>query len=563
MNQAWSGAIAWVVMAAALAAPVYAQSLPRILADPSTASAHYLPDFSYAGYGFGAEAVPTASGQVVSVSDYGAVANDERDDSAGVLAAIEAANAVQGPVIVRFPPGRFIITEILFIERGNIVVQGAGRGSAGTTLYFPRPLRIADRTHRLDELRAYLRELDKRQREPERNLDVIFSEYSWSGGFIWVGAPGGRPAPYLERFDRPERVLARANEGRRGERSLRVARSDRLRLGQIVRIDWNNRRGPNGPLLRELYGDAAEMAGSHHWTTPNRPLVRQSTQIVAIEGGLVTIADPLLHDISSAVPAQISEWTPLQQVGIEDLQFEFPHAANYGHHTEEGFNAIDFGGVFNGWVRNLRIVNADSGVLTYDSANVTLSDIETAGERSAHYAVHIGNVHNVLVERVLIRNRVIHPLTFNTQSTRSVYADSTVFQAPVLDQHAGANHQNLFDNITLFARARRDGEGVHYAAWNGSGAAYWEPGHGRFNTTWNLHIVFEDGAAPGETVTVQGLAEGPEARIIGLHANRPLTLDYRPEPYVESLNQPVENVPSLYAWQRARRLAAQRAEAPN
>jgi hypothetical protein len=101
------------------------------------------------------------------------VANDQRDDSAAVLAAVQAANAVRGLVIVRFPPGRFIITEILFIERGDIVIQGAGRGDGGTTLYFPRPLRIVDDTLRLDELRAYIRELDKRQREPASNLDVF------------------------------------------------------------------------------------------------------------------------------------------------------------------------------------------------------------------------------------------------------------------------------------------------------------------------------------------------------------------------------------------------------
>jgi len=154
---------------------------------------------------------------------------------------------------------------------------------------------------------------------------------------------------------------------------------------------------------------------------------------------------------------------------------------------------------------------------------------------------------------VVVFNPVLHSLTFNTQSTKSVYKDSTVFAAAVLDQHAGSNHQNLFDNITLYLDAKRDGDTVSATVFDGSGAGYWQPGHGAFNTAWNLQILITGGASGDETVVIEGLDEGPSARIVGLHGNRTLELDYRPEPYVENLNTRVADIPSLYDYQLAKR----------
>jgi len=166
----------------------------------------------------------------------------------------------------------------------------------------------------------------------------------------------------------------------------------------------------------------------------------------------------------------------------------------------------------------------------------------------------MGNVHNVLAENITIMNPVLHSLTFNTQSTKCVYKNAVVLVTPTLDQHAGANHQNLFDNVTLHMRAVDKGDGPEAPVFDGSGAGYWQPGHGGFNTTWNLRVMITGGAYPDETVTIQGLDEGPMARIVGLHGNRTFKLDYRPAPYVEMLNQEVDSAPSLYEYQLKKRL---------
>ncbi len=528
--------------------------LPDLLSLETIRQAHYLPDFSYAGYGNGLVPLPQTSGTVVNVDDFGAKANDGADDTRAVLAALTHANEVSGPVVIRFSAGRYRVSDVLRIERSNIVVQGHGSGVGGTTLWFPRPLRQVDDSTSLDELRRYLVELDKRQREPDNNIDEFFSEYSWSGGFLWIQKPGTRPAPYLEEYDPEIEVLAEVVSGDRGGKTLTVSSVSELSVGAIVQVQWLNRSGPDAGIVRSLYGPAASLAGSHHWNFPERPLVRQTSRIAAIDGDRVTLADPLLHDANASIPAQIAMWDGLEEVGIEDLHLEFPDAPWFGHHLEEGYNGIYFTSAFDSWARNIRVTNADSGILSYNSANLTYRDITTDGNRRAHYGVHMGNVHNVLAENVKVFNPVLHSLTFNTQSTKCVYKDADVFVNPVLDQHAGANHQNLFDNVTLHTSASASDSGPVAVVFDGSGAPYWQPGHGAFNTTWNLRVLINGGAYADEAVTLLGTDEGPMARIVGLHGNRQFELDYRPAPYVEMLNVELSAVPSLYDYQLEQRV---------
>ncbi len=544
------------VTAAFLAAGAHAQSgdIPAILANPEVAAANPLPDFSYAGYGFGIAPIPDVS-TVIDVAEYGALPDDGRDDSAALKAALAAAHEASGPVRVQMRAGRYQLTEILWIERSGIVLSGMGMGKDGTELYMPRPLNQIDDGRALTEIRQYLREEDKYERQKDENLEVLFSEYSWSGGFIWTRYPGGRHATYLERYDRPIDQITDISAGAQFERVLTVPETADLSVGDVLQIHWHNRAGPEGALVKSLYGDTDEKIGSRHWEMPDRPLVRQATRIEAIDGNRVTIADPLLHDIGSDLPAYFARWDHLSDVGLQDFAMVFPDNPEFGHHNEAGYNGVYFTGVHNGWIRNLRVAESDSGILTDDLANVTISNIVTEGTHTAHYSVHIGNVHNVLVTGNEVFNPTVHTFSFNTQATRSVYHRSTGWEQPTLDQHAGANHQNLYDDVTVHIRptAASRGEPATYDLFKAGGAGYWVPGHGRFNTVWNLNILVGSGAEPGELVRVTELSGGPDARAVGIHANRPLDWDYAPEPYSEEMGSRLVGVPSLYDWQlRAR-----------
>lgn len=548
--------------AATFGTSLFAQSavsaeVPRILTERDSAGAPYLPDFSYAGYAFGCSPIPQVA-NVIRVADHGAVADDGIDDSSALKSALDAAHAADGPVRVQFGSGRYILTEILWIERSGIVLAGMGSGQGGTQLYMPRPLDQVDDGGALDELREYLVRYDKRERQEAANIDVLFSEYSWSGGFIWTRVPGGRHATYLEEYDRPIEKVADIARGKIGTRQITVPEASKLSVGDVLQIHWHNRAGEDGPLIASLYGqDRSEFpVGDRHWMLPDRPLVRQATKIEKISGTNVTIADPLLHDIDARLPTYFAKWEHLSEVGIQDMALVFPPNPYFGHHVESGFNGIYFTGVHNGWISNLRIENADSGILTDDLANVTIADVVTMGEHPAHYAVHLGNVHNVLVTGNEVRNPTVHTFSFNTQATRSVYHRSTGWNQPTLDQHAGANHQNLYDALTVHIEPTpaKEGELATYELFKAGGAGYWRPGHGRFNTIWNLDVIVESHAAPGEKVAIVERSGGPDARVVGMHGNRPLVLEYAPTPLIEAEGQELVAVPSLYEFQLAARL---------
>jgi len=513
----------------------------------------FLPDFSYAGYGFGIEKIPSLGGRVINPADFGAVPNDGEDDSAAIKAALEAARKVEGPVTIRFPAGKFQLTEVLNLNRSDLVIQGAGRGGGGTEIHMPRPLAMADVGGRFDELREYLKRYTKRQREPEKNLDVLFSEYSWTGGFFWIGRDGARAVPYLEELDERSSPLTTVVTGDRGGRVVEMADGTSLKVGQWVEIQWYSTSEDSG-VIDAIYGDTDLAIGSHHWNFENRPLVRHRTKIEAIAGRRVTLASPLPHRISSTVPAEVVAWQPLERIGIEDIHFTFPNAAVFGHHVERGYNAFYVTGLADGWIRNVSITNADAGILTDDSAHLTFSDLLFLGQRKAHYAVHMGSVEGVLAKDLDISVPITHSLTFNTKSLRSVYKDAVVRVQPVIDQHAGSNHQNLFDKVTLHLSAQPGRRGPSYPVFDGSGAPYWQPGHGRYNTVWNLKLSVEGGVAADEKLRVLGIAEGPDARIVGLHANRSISLDYRPKPIVASFGEAVGHIPSLYEYQLQQRL---------
>jgi len=545
-------------------APSHAQHgwMPDLLTKPELADEIYLPDFSYAGYHFGEKNIPEHSGTVLNVTDFGAVADNELDDTPAILAALEKANTLEGPVVILFPPGRFTITQIIRINRSNLVFRGAGSGRSGTTLYFPRPLMYVPDPPELAELRKYLVDLDKVQRERDRGIDLPFSQYAWSGGFFWTGTPGSRPKPYLKEYDEPVEAVARLLAGTRGEYVISVEQTSGIEQGERYKINWFNKDGEDGSFLDHLYDHQDLTIGSHHWNYPERPLITQIVEVAHVDEqrNTIRIRDPLLHDIRPEWHPVLSKWEHLEEVGIEHFRFEFPDAAYVAHHVEQGYNAIYLTGLFNSWVRNLEINNADSGILTEDISNVTIDNIRTTGDNLAHYSVALGKVHNVLVRRLWVKNEVIHPLSFNTLSTKSVFTNSIVFNDPVLDQHAGANHQNLFDNLVLWID-HPIGETGNFELFKTGGARYWHPAHGGFNTFYNIELNFSSKPVSDRLpqITLDGTRNGASARILGIHSNLdiPLKIDYYAEPYVEGLNMRPE-IRSLYEYQLKERLRSRK-----
>ena len=527
---------------------VMGQQTPKILTDSKT---NYLPDFSYAGYHFGESQIPESGGKIINAADFGVKANDGLDDSKALLKAIKAATATEGNVVLQLPAGRLILSDILYIERSNFVLRGAGSGENGTEIYCPRPMMYLKDPESLAELREYLTTFDKRQREAENNINLPFSQYAWSGGFIWTQVPNERVKSYLDKYEPTPNVLAKVSSGNMGEHVITISEVKGLKVGDIVELQLFNKDGENGEIIKDLYKGAKLKPGSHHWNFPKLPIVRQQVEITKISNSKITIKTPLTIAIKPAYQSQLVEWKHLSEVGIEHIRFTFPDIPRVAHHVEPGNNAIFLTRLYNSWVKDIVITNSDSGILAEEDSNVTIQDIVTDGPHMAHYTVTLGGVHNILVKNLKIYNKTVHPLSFNTFATKNVYQNCEIFAEPLLDQHSGANHQNLFDNIKVHITPDKNNS---YLLFGGGGADYWKPSHGPFSTFWNLNIQVEKPVDSAKPVLLYGMKDGPFARIIGVNGNAKFEVKYEPDAYIEFINIPLDKIPSLYDYQLQRRL---------
>jgi hypothetical protein len=418
-------------------------------------------------------------------------------------------------------------------------------------LYFPRPLIYEPTPQPLEELQEYLIEFDKNQREKKNNIDLPFSPYAWSGGFIWTQVPGERVKYYLAKYDQPVKVLATGITGKRGDLFFNVKINQGLKVGEVVELQLFNKEGEQGSIIQDMYKKADVKIGGHHWNFPELPIVRQQVRITKIKGNTVSIASPLTIDVKAAYKAQMVAWKHLEQVGIQDFKITFPMTPRVAHHVEQGWNGIFLTRLFDSWVQNIVIENADSAILTEEIANVTIKNVTTTGDHYGHYSVAMSGVHNVLAENIVVKSKIEHPLSFNTFSTKSVYKNCEVFVDPILDQHSGANHQNLFDNITVHINNENI---TSYGLFKGGGAGYWKPSHGAYSTFWNINVLLSKPEALEQNFTLDGMSDGSLARVIGVHGNYQFQVVYGPDAYIDLTNNKLITVPSLYDYQLQQRI---------
>ncbi|PAP75877.1 hypothetical protein [Rubrivirga marina] len=522
-------AVLFVALALVVGAPAVAQDVEWT---PAALASGVLPDYSFAGYRWGEEPVPTPGATVVRATDHGVVPDDGRDDTAALRAAVAEAGRVEGWAVVELPAGKVELRNLLFIERDSLVLRGAGSGDGGTVLSIPVPMREMDQPPVLADLDAYLVANDKTVPTGE-----FFSPYSWTGGVIWTRAPKAAPVP---------EPLAAVVGGVRGAHTVTVDDASAIRAGDVLRFAWVNRAGPDSPLLQHLYGMATGLDGDRLWESPDAPLVTQEVTVASVDGDAVTVREPLLHDLRPEWSAVLAPEPRLRDVGIEGIRIVFPDVPYPGHHQEAGYNAIYLTDLRHGWVRDVAFVNADSGILSDRVANVTLAGITVEG-RDAHYGVHLGDVERVLLTDFETTTWAHHPVSFNTGARQSVITGGRVV-SPQLDRHRGANHTNLYDDLDAVEPSDELRLFTH------GGAGYWGPAHGVGVTFWNVRLTVERPEAFAAPVHLGGVRDSSRAHVVGLTANVPVEIDY-PGAVVEGTNRPGLGVRSLYAHQLHRRLA--------
>jgi hypothetical protein len=136
---------------------------------------------------------------------------------------------------------------------------------------------------------------------------------------------------------------------------------------------------------------------------------------------------------------------------VEDLAFEFPPRTYGGHFTELGFNAVCLDHVAHCWVKNIHIVNADSGIMassvfcTMQGVTYRSDSVQPGrGNVSGHHGIYLGGHDNLFTE-FDFGLRFIHDISVS-HTAGNVISDGKGIDL-CFDHHKRAPFENLFTNI--------------------------------------------------------------------------------------------------------------------
>ena len=370
-----------------------------------------LPDFSFAGYRSGESPLPTALA-TQSVSQFGAVGDGKTDCTKAFMRAIKATH--QG--VLEIPAGRFMINDIIPIDRPNLVLRGAGPGK--TVIICPRALE------------------DVKPNMSENTAGRPTSNYSWSGGFLWVKGTIKR-----------DLVAPIVAEAKRGSKILKLKTPTGLiRQGQRVTVELHD--DAEKSLVKHIYsGDAGDTAK----LTPNNT-VRLINTVASHTDTSVTLQRPLRLDVRKSWSPVLKTYEPtVSEVGIENLTIEFPRKPYEGHFTERGMNGIAMNQVADCWIRNVQISNSDSGIYlksdfcTVDGVLLDSQRLPWDGT-TGHHGILLGQ--DCLVQNFQFKTHFIHDITLHHFTSGNVVKNGSGINLS-LDHHRKGPFENLFCNIDV------------------------------------------------------------------------------------------------------------------
>lgn len=477
-----------------------------------------LGDFSFAGYRTGIVEIPTVTNRI-NVKNFGAVGNGSIDDTAAFKAAI--AQAVAGQAVY-IPAGTYLIRDVLEIRKGGVVLQGESQNT--TILKFDRSLNAA----RGPVSSGLYLPIDP----PTDGL-----VWSFNGGFIWVQGDDS-----VNASTKLSNVTAAAV---RGDKQLTVTSVEQIHVGDWVRLALTDPAvgaPQSGSLLSHLHADlftgAAEQVG--------RRLVQFNSRVSAIQGNTITLERPLPVDVRLVWTPEVHRFAPtVQDVGIENLTLRFPDEVYRGHFSEVGYNGIFFYMVANSWVRNVKIINAESGLFIMWSNFNTLENITLDNEvpNNTTYTGHHGiDIYlpgsDNLVTGWNVVKPFVHDLSIEDYAMGNVFSNCRGGYLG-LDHHRATPYQNLFTNMQF-------GAGGGSRTFESGGAVQRGPYAAAYNTYWNMQ-----GNAP---LGIPPFDYGPRLNFIGIQT----TTTSVPTSYqwlFENINPTTMRPQNIYEAQLARRKA--------
>ncbi len=442
---------------------------PKILKDfIENGSESILPDFSYAGYAYGEKPIPDFDGNVFNVLDYGAVPNDQVDDTRAIQAAVDSAGQAGGGIVF-FPAGTFNVnmdttqTDIIRINYSHIVMRGSGSGVDGTIIHSGSSTAQAE------------------ENSP------------WLSPFVFhTGLNLQSTDNFFQINDLPVYAML-TSDVRKGESVLTIEKTDGLKSGDVLVVAMRNTTD-SGDLMDELMSPFQYDSFMTSYLDAGKQRAASFQYFMEIDKVLsdteVKMKQPMRRDILTRFEAFVCEVPMLKEVGIENFRFECDYQGGYAHHlTREhdyGWGAVCLQRVAHGWIRNLSINNYVQNTHLINSRNVTITNVTCSG-LDGHYGPKMYHSADNLVYNIDVQAKYTHGPGLEGCCFGNVYKDIKLAYPSPVDFHGIADAgfcppmYNLYENISNL---------THMA---GGGNPKNLPHAGEYNTLWGLEMAaFDD-----------------------------------------------------------------------
>ncbi|TVZ56483.1 uncharacterized protein DUF4955 [Lutibacter sp. Hel_I_33_5] len=425
-----------------------------------------LPDYSYAGYNYGESALPNGDNlKTYKVEDFGAIANDEKDDTKAVQATINEAGKNGGGVVL-FPKGRFLINsdttkqDIIRINYSNLILRGSGKDKSGTIIF------------------------------SGSETTTLHGESPWLSSFVFhsgLNLDTNQDMYSVSKEPIHSKITA---DVKKGDKIINLEHTKELKSGDIIIIAMKNTTD-KGDLINELMSPLKfeEFQKSYTEAGKNKmPSFQWAVEIdEVINDTSIRIKQPARRAIKTQFEAFISKIEMLKNIGIENFRFESAYkGGDYAHHKTKihdyGWGAICLQRVSHGWIKDITIDNYTQTTHLMNSRNVTISDVTITGG-NGHYGPKMYSSSDNLVKNINLEADRTHGPGLEGASFGNIYKDIKQKNAIDIDLHGMGSSElcppmyNLYENISMVKSIA------------GGGATFNIPHAGEYNTFWNIEMT--------------------------------------------------------------------------
>ena len=419
-------------------------------------------DYSYAGYKYGEEAIPDIANSewtVRNAIDYGAIPNDMKSDTEALRRFF---SDVPSNTILYIPVGRYDINMAsdarnyrisATFDHPNVIIRGAGAEGykrGGTSIYM---------------------------HEKPVDANGVPNRYTSSIDF----RANRRTAP-----SSGQTTVTGFHEA--GAMSFTVANGSTYSAGDFIQLEqislFTEDTPENSKIFQFNVGLPHSTTSSYYASNIANGLpLNEKHEIDRVEGNTVYIKDPLMTPINNNI--KIKGITLVENIGIEDIHFDFGQNGRYSHMTNHdvghGREGIGLSSLAHSWVKHVRVSNAMSTLWITSCHAVSVTGIileNTLHPKQAHYGGTIGSSSRIFVglfeeiTEVPATGKIdgsFHGFTVSARSAGTVLWGLGIKLG--VDFHGGQPRHNLIDNYRGWDHDSSSGGGVPhhlagYVNWN-------------------------------------------------------------------------------------------------